>query len=140
MVPEDVLFWVAPFDPAANPDVPVLCRRHADSMVVPRGWTLDDRREAVPRLFRPPEPAAIPAAPGRGPRRRRPSGRDDTEQLALPDPASLPPDDSIDEASEGPVTSAWAPAFDTDDDLDGLLEVRSPLLARAFQGRDRPRR
>ena len=30
----------------------VLCRRHADAMVVPRGWTLDDRREAVPRLFR----------------------------------------------------------------------------------------
>ena len=30
-----------------------LCRRHADCMVVPRGWTLDDRREEFPRLFKP---------------------------------------------------------------------------------------
>jgi hypothetical protein len=30
-----------------------LCKRHADAMVLPRGWTLDDRREAEPRLFRP---------------------------------------------------------------------------------------
>jgi hypothetical protein len=29
-----------------------LCRRHADALVVPRGWTLDDRRQAVPQLFR----------------------------------------------------------------------------------------
>ncbi len=28
-----------------------LCRRHADAMVVPLQWTLDDRREAAPRLF-----------------------------------------------------------------------------------------
>ncbi len=32
--------------------VGMLCRRHADAMVVPRGWTLDDRREHRPRLFR----------------------------------------------------------------------------------------
>ncbi len=29
-----------------------LCRRHADALVVPRGWTLDDRRQAIPQLFR----------------------------------------------------------------------------------------
>lgn len=29
-----------------------LCRRHANALVVPRGWTLDDRREAIPRLFK----------------------------------------------------------------------------------------
>jgi hypothetical protein len=29
-----------------------LCRRHADALVVPRGWTIDDRRQAVPQLFR----------------------------------------------------------------------------------------
>ena len=31
----------------------LLCLRHADAMVVPRGWTLDDRRENSPRLFNP---------------------------------------------------------------------------------------
>lgn len=29
-----------------------LCRRHADAISVPRGWTVDDRRQAVPQLFR----------------------------------------------------------------------------------------
>ena len=29
-----------------------LCRRHADALVVPRGWTIDDRRQAIPQLFR----------------------------------------------------------------------------------------
>ena len=29
-----------------------LCRRHADAISVPRGWTVDDRRLAVPQLFR----------------------------------------------------------------------------------------
>jgi len=32
----------------------------------------------------------------------------------------------------------WVPSFDHADDLDGLLDARSPLLARAFRGRRRP--
>ena len=28
-----------------------LCRRHANALSVPRGWTIDDRREMVPKLF-----------------------------------------------------------------------------------------
>lgn len=34
-----------------------LCRRHADALVVPRGWTIDDRRQPIPQLFRVVEPA-----------------------------------------------------------------------------------
>jgi len=148
IVPEDLLFWVDVLDARPDPDVGVLCRRHADSMVVPLGWTLDDRREPVPRLFRPPvtaSPAAVPAA--RPPRRRRSEG-DDTEQLVLPDSSAIP--DDVDAATAhvpdaGPAAAdadpppGWTPRFDTDDDLNGLLEVRSPLLARAFRGADRPR-
>jgi hypothetical protein len=38
-----------------------LCRRHADAISVPRGWTVDDRRQAIPQLFRPSDiPAAMP--------------------------------------------------------------------------------
>ena len=29
-----------------------LCRRHANALTVPRGWTLDDRRDEIPRLFK----------------------------------------------------------------------------------------
>ena len=50
---DQLLVWLAPRDPDAEPlRAGSLCRRHADAMVVPRGWTLDDRREARPRLFR----------------------------------------------------------------------------------------
>jgi hypothetical protein len=45
-----------------------LCRRHADALVVPRGWTIDDRRQPIPQLFRivdanPPQTPAKPKAP-----------------------------------------------------------------------------
>ena len=66
MVPEDLLFWLAPLADALTPDPNVLCRRHADAMVVPLGWTLDDRRELQPRLFKPRQPVATAApAPAR---------------------------------------------------------------------------
>lgn len=29
-----------------------LCRRHANALTVPRGWTIDDRRDPTPKLFR----------------------------------------------------------------------------------------
>jgi hypothetical protein len=54
MVPEDLVVWLEACDPATlGQNRPgLLCRRHADAMVVPMGWTLDDHREAVPRLFK----------------------------------------------------------------------------------------
>lgn len=64
MVPEDLMVWLEACDPATLGErrPGLLCRRHADAMVVPVGWTLDDHREAIPRLFkvaapRPAEPA-----------------------------------------------------------------------------------
>lgn len=152
MVPEDLLFWIAPLADAPTPDPNVLCRRHADAMVVPRGWTLDDRREPTPRLFKP-RPSAAAPAPTPSPRRRRTHHGEAGEQLIIdgtgeiPRPA-LPPDDGPDDAEpavpaaeggDGDGVAPWQPEFDTDDDLDGLLEVSSPLLARAFRGTDRRR-
>ena len=46
-----LVVWLDTFDMAQGSRSGVLCRRHADSMVVPLGWMLDDRREPVPRLF-----------------------------------------------------------------------------------------
>lgn len=157
MVPEDLLFWLAPLGDAPAPDPSVLCKRHADAMVVPRGWTLDDRREAQPRLFKP-RPAAPAASTPPPSRRRRSHHHIEGEQLIIdgtgeiPRPAIEPDDDEADAADDGrdggdggdmaepagPV-APWQPEFDHDDDLDGLLEVSSPLLARAFRGTDRRR-
>jgi hypothetical protein len=43
-----LLVWLAPRQPDGDPNREgSLCRRHADAMVVPQGWTLDDRRVSV---------------------------------------------------------------------------------------------
>ncbi|MFP5488515.1 MAG: DUF3499 family protein [Acidimicrobiia bacterium] len=140
MVPEDLLFWIAPLHDAPVDDHNVLCRRHADAMVVPRGWTLDDRREPVPRLFMPrrPEPTA-PPKPSR--RRAKPAARDEVgEQLQIDGTGEIArPAVPDTDGGDVPEPRPWQPEFDVDDDLDGLLEVRSPLLARAFRGTGRPR-
>jgi hypothetical protein len=165
MVAEDLLFWIEPLDRHPVGAANVLCRRHADAMSVPRGWTLDDRRQAGgPRLFQPQrfaaaEPAGAPTRRSRG----RGAARQHGEQLQIdgtgeiPRPA-LPPDEpavhepavyevasedaavALEVAVDAPADDApWAPAFDTDDDLGGLLKVSSPLLSRAFRGDQRRR-
>lgn len=155
MVAEELLFWLAPIDVAAD-RAGVLCRRHADAMVVPRGWTLDDRRNGGPRLFQAERfatPAAAPLAPRS--RHRRPVQAGEQLQIdgtgEIPRPELPPDDDTLDPAldpvpapaSDGPPERApeapWIPHFDTDDDLGGVLDVRSPLLSRAFRGTDLPR-
>ncbi len=36
---------------ADQPGAAILCKEHADRVTVPKGWTLEDRREDAPRLF-----------------------------------------------------------------------------------------
>jgi hypothetical protein len=139
---EHLMVWIDSYDRVTTDRAGVLCRRHADAMVVPLGWMLDDRRDLVPRLFK--APAQTTAAPTR--HRRAPSHRrDDTEQLELGAElvAALADDaEALDEAATPQESEVlpWKPAFDQTDDLDGLLEASGPLLARAFggQGRRRP--
>jgi hypothetical protein len=138
MVPEDLLFWVDTFHPSHEHDTGVLCRRHADTMVVPRGWTLDDRREPQPRLFRSSADVSGAIARPRRPRSRGSLGeagrRVEQLELVTDGPETVAAIDAVVVADP-----SWVPDFDTDDDLDGLLQVRSPLLARAFRGTDRAR-
>jgi hypothetical protein len=87
-----LLVWLAPRDPDGGDPMRAgsLCKRHADAMVVPRGWTLDDRRDTRPRLFRTaPAPAEEAPAPARRPRVRKApvEAPPPSEQLAL-DPAT----------------------------------------------------
>lgn len=156
MVPEDLLFWIAPMAGTPHDDQRVLCRRHADAMSVPRGWTLDDRREEFPRLFRP-RPVDRPEASTSQPRPPRPARhREAVEQLVIDGTGEIGrpivPDEVIDAAvaggemaegplDDGPVDEAapWSPDFDHESNLGGLLDVQSPLLARAFRGTDRRR-
>lgn len=59
-----------------------LCRRHANALVPPRGWTLDDRREPIPKLFITREDAS----PARDPRPRTVRG---TRNVPAADPAPV---------------------------------------------------
>jgi hypothetical protein len=144
--PPNLLVWLDAFNGPLAVRAGVLCRRHADAMVVPLGWMLDDRREAMPRLFRSPAAGPVP----RRPRRQR-QGRpgDDTEQLHLEPSmvAAIPADpaegDAVEDATplDEPVAAgdvvAWQPVFDQRDDLSGLLSTTSSLLSRAFNGTPR---
>ena len=73
--PDRLLVWLSPLDPDADRmRAGVLCIRHADAMVVPRGWTLDDARDPNPRLFRPAKQPRTPRA------KRTRTSRTSTEQ------------------------------------------------------------
>jgi hypothetical protein len=139
MRPEDLVFWIDALPDPVDDDAAVLCRRHADAMVVPRGWTLDDLRDPDLHLFRPPLPAPTPRQ--RVTRHRREPAVAEQLQLGV-QPDSLPEDeasavgDAIDDDDAG--AAPWAPSFDEADDLDGLLSARSPLLSRAFRTAERP--
>ena len=136
---EHLMVWIDSYERVAADRAGVLCRRHADAMVVPLGWMLDDRRDPMPRLFRTPaQPAIAVPRPRRSPNHRR----DDTEQLELGADLTVGARiDDQDDIESDLVADAevlpWKPTFDQTDDLDGLLEARGPLLARAFGGQDR---
>jgi hypothetical protein len=154
---EDLVFWLDVITDGSGLDGGVLCQRHADSMVVPRGWTLDDLRDPDLHLFRPPARPDAASTPSR--RKRSSSSSEHSEQLALGGVADAPQPNAeisaqpvveqataepvVDTAGESvdvelPSAEAWKPNFDADDDLDGLLSASSPLLSRAFRGADRP--
>ncbi len=145
---EDLVFWLDRLPEQPEDNAAVLCRRHADTMVVPRGWTLDDLRDPDLHLFRPPLPAPLPA-PTRRTRTPRRDPDHTAEQLQLstvPEPPAITTpsdephvggvDDDGDVAAAG--SGPWSPSFDEADDLDGLLSARGPLLSRAFRTADRP--
>jgi hypothetical protein len=117
-------------------------------MVVPGGWTFDDRRETTPRLFNtrrlisevvpPARPKRRPSQPvAAQPEQMQIDGTEEIERPAevVPEPSDVVDGDPPPDRSGEP----WQPDFDVDDDLNGLLQVKSPLLARAFRGTDRPK-
>lgn len=114
-----LIVWLSAVDNDSTGVMAGLCRRHADSLRVPRGWSIDDEREPVPTLFHADQQVETR-------KRRRSSSPSKTaagEQLEL---------------TPGEATDPEAPG---ESDLD---EVRAepdlppsslpPLLERAFHG------
>ena len=150
-----LVVWFEGLDGNIEGRAGMLCRRHAESMVVPNGWTLDDRRTAAPPLFATrTAPSAAPPRPARKPRRvskatgaAEPSPTDTAEPAPSGDgPSQLSLDMSAGASAEPPAAPTspgvgptdetaplWQPKFDQSDDLGGLLTAHSPLLSRAFK-------
>jgi hypothetical protein len=68
-----------------------LCRRHANALTVPHGWTLDDRRDPNPKLFRVSDfDAAGNGETGSGTRRKKAAGRASPKKRERPKPEDVP--------------------------------------------------
>ena len=116
-----------------------LCRRHANALTVPRGWTIDDRRDPTPKLFRIEEDA--PAV--RKPREKKPAKEKVVrERPSLfennPEPAVALIDASVANDVDPDETQAipWSPRFSSAAERAAEGDDDQPtfgrLLGRAF--------
>jgi hypothetical protein len=117
--------WLVDLDETTARTQGDLCRRHAATLVLPRGWELHDERTDGPRPIEEPRAEPAPGAPARRVRvrRRRRAPSPEAEPSRLPgfEPVVVPDDMNED-----------APALDTEA-LSTILDARTPLLRRAFR-------
>lgn len=122
-----------------------LCRRHADALVVPRGWRIEDKRENVPRLFpvtppvEKPKDTATKKAETKKNRIKppRPSIFDELKSEKKVEEVAAQSAEVVREvATEAELEETkaipWSPQFDQTDDLGGVLRPKGRLLSRAF--------
>ena len=122
-----------------------LCAIHGDRMSVPKGWSIDDRREDPPRLFRTPKSGVAPVkASAKKPvteskQKKKPVVRpmlfqtdkqdvEKVEEVRAPAAKPVVRDADLEETK----AMAWTPQFDRTDDLGGVLRPKGKLLSRAF--------
>jgi hypothetical protein len=209
--------WVDHWSPERIDEVPppgargVVCQKHSESLSAPRGWSFEDRREAIPRLFKTRDRgnlSAVPDPTNETPRPKDSTGslkrdvtgsikRDGTGSTKRPRPADIPrpslfaeldepvvviepvieveavvviepvaevvvreeappiidevleeevieilptQDDSTELLIRQDVDTRWAPHFDPDDDLGGMLDATGSMLRDAFRSRHNGRR
>jgi len=217
----DAGLWVDHWSPERIEEIPppgargVVCQKHSESLSAPRGWSFEDRREAIPRLFKTRDRGNLTAVPdptndtprpkdSTGATKRDVTGavkRDGTGSTKRPRPADIPrpslfaeldepvvepvvvvepiveiepvaviepvaevvvreeappvieeiveeevieilptQDDSTELLIRQDVDTRWAPHFDPDDDLGGMLDATGSMLRDAFRSRHNGRR
>jgi len=135
-----------------------LCRRHANALVVPRGWTVDDRRQPIPQLFRELERSLDPDGRGqiasRNAKKKTRKSRAPTEVVAqVPDTAepTLFETQAVEEIHDEVLSAvnaahnitddpdetraiAWSPATPRNSEPDDVdAPVMGRLMGRAFR-------
>ncbi len=144
--------------PRDSSRVNVLCRRHADSLVVPRDWQIIDNRTKKQRLFSAPASQSVRTSSRSSSvkKQKREKGKTGaviqdlfefaTRVVAAParEPEPILETVSVPEVETEIETELetidpqetqampWTPQFDRTGDLDGRLRARGRLLSRAF--------
>ena len=139
----ELLMTLENYVPVDGMQVNGLCRRHADALVVPRGWRIEDKRENVPRLFPVTPPAEKPksnvAKKVETKKNRvkppRPSIFDELKNDKKMEEVVVPIVE-VEQVTEAELEETkaipWSPQFDQTDDLGGVLRPKGRLLSRAF--------
>jgi hypothetical protein len=133
--------WLNTYDPNVSFGTGILCRRHANALVVPRGWHIDDKRENIPRLFLAPAgEVAHEETPSRGIRRKISKIQPQLfakENQELVDDSPIEDDPLMEETRAIP----WSPHLVAESEVsvagnDEPKKIPS-LLDRAFGNKDR---
>ena len=125
-----------------------LCATHGDRMSVPKGWSIDDRREDPPRLFRTPKSGVAPAKASakksaiESKQKKKPvvrpmlfqTDKHDVQIVQESQEAKTIISKQVVRDADLAETKAmpWTPQFDRTDDLGGVLRPKGKLLSRAF--------
>ena len=138
----ELMMTLENYVPVDGMQVNGLCRRHADALVVPRGWRIEDKRENVPRLFPVTPPTEKPKAKGVEAKKSdskksraklpRPSIFDEMKSEKKTEEVVTPIVEVAEVELEETKAIPWSPQFDQTDDLGGVLRPKGRLLSRAF--------
>ena len=122
----------------------LLCRRHADSLTVPKGWTIINNREEVQRLFSAPVTQQLTKDNSQKVSKRQKISdvnKSEKDQLVVAnlfdsviEENAFDFTDELAQLLDTQETEAmpWTPQFDRSGDLNGKLRARGRLLGRAF--------
>jgi hypothetical protein len=143
--PQSLLLTLQNYEVVGDERRSALCTTHGDRMSVPKGWSIDDRREDPPRLFKTPKSGVAPAKASAKKsvtefkQKKKPVVRpmlfqtdkqdvEKVEQVQAPAAKPVVRDADLEETKAMP----WTPQFDRTDDLGGVLRPKGKLLSRAF--------
>ena len=143
--PHSLLLTLQNYEVVGDERRSALCATHGDRMSVPKGWSIDDRREDPPRLFKTPKSGVAPAKASakksatETKTKKKPVVRpmlfqtdkqdaEKVEEVRAPAAKPVVRDADLEETKAMP----WTPQFDRTDDLGGVLRPKGKLLSRAF--------
>jgi len=143
--PHSLLLTLQNYEVVGDERRSALCATHGDRMSVPKGWSIDDRREDPPRLFKTPKSGVAPVKASAKKsvtelkQKKKPVVRpmlfqtDKQVVEVVQEVQALAAKRVVRDADlEETKAMPWTPQFDRTDDLGGVLRPKGKLLSRAF--------